>query len=59
MGNPDEHRRADFRKLRENVAVFRQPGALPEAALDDLLNQARTLDMNEVRASLAAAQESE
>ncbi|MFJ2022132.1 thioredoxin [Streptomyces nodosus] len=44
--------------VRENIAVFRQPGALPEAALDDLINQVRNLDMNEVRASVAAAQQS-
>ncbi|MYV46035.1 thioredoxin [Streptomyces sp. SID2888] len=44
--------------VRENIAVFRQPGALPEATLDDLINQVRNLDMNEVRASVAAAQQS-
>ncbi|MGW0953542.1 thioredoxin [Streptomyces sp. NPDC001212] len=45
--------------VRENIAVFRQAGALPEAAFDDLIKQARSLDMEEVRASIAEAQESE
>ena len=37
--------------VRERVAVFHQPGALPESALEDLISQARDLDMEEVRAS--------
>ncbi|MFJ5103519.1 thioredoxin [Streptomyces sp. NPDC088554] len=41
--------------VRENVAVFAQPGALPEAALEDVIGQARALDMDEVRASVAEA----
>ncbi|MFJ2442873.1 thioredoxin [Streptomyces sp. NPDC087658] len=41
--------------VRENVAVFAQPGALPEAALEDVIGQARALDMDEVRASVAKA----
>ncbi len=40
--------------LRDNVLVFSQAGALPEAALDDLVGQVRALDMAEVRAQLAA-----
>jgi thioredoxin 1 len=38
--------------VRDKVAVFAQPGALPEAALEDLIGQARKLDMDEVRASI-------
>ncbi|MFE7039981.1 thioredoxin [Streptomyces atratus] len=38
--------------VRENVAVFAQPGALPEAALEDIIGQARKLDMDEVRKSI-------
>ncbi|MEV0373164.1 thioredoxin [Streptomyces sp. NPDC050636] len=45
--------------VRDNIAVFAQPGALPEAALEDVIGQARGLDMDEVRASVAEAQESE
>ncbi|MFB6713602.1 MULTISPECIES: thioredoxin [unclassified Streptomyces] len=38
--------------VRDNVAVFAQPGALPEAALEDVIGQARKLDMDEVRKSI-------
>ncbi|MEU5287991.1 thioredoxin [Streptomyces sp. CA-278952] len=38
--------------VRDNVAVFSQPGALPEAALEDVIGQARKLDMDEVRTSV-------
>ncbi|MFG3281596.1 thioredoxin [Streptomyces sp. NPDC048111] len=43
--------------VRDNVAVFAQPGALPEAALEDVIGQARGLDMDEVRRSVEAAQQ--
>ncbi|CAL9602357.1 Putative thioredoxin 2 [Streptomyces sp. enrichment culture] len=43
--------------VRDQVAVFAQPGALPEAALTDLITQARALDMDEARAKIAAAGE--
>ncbi|MFS4097081.1 thioredoxin [Streptomyces sp. AF1A] len=39
--------------VRDRVAVFAQPGALPEAALADVIGQARGLDMDEVRKSIA------
>ncbi|GAA0383187.1 thioredoxin [Streptomyces luteireticuli] len=42
--------------VRDNIAVYAQPGALPEAALEDVIRQARALDMDEVRASVAEAQ---
>ncbi|MFD5642861.1 hypothetical protein ACFWIP_14020, partial [Streptomyces anulatus] len=32
--------------------LFSQPGALPEAALEDVIGQARKLDMDEVRKSV-------
>ncbi|MGW3659792.1 thioredoxin [Streptomyces sp. NPDC005151] len=38
--------------VRDNVAVFSQPGALPETALEDVIGQARKLDMDEVRKSI-------
>ncbi|MET8163634.1 thioredoxin [Streptomyces sp. NPDC005329] len=38
--------------VRDRVAVFAQPGALPEAALTDVIGQARKLDMDEVRKSV-------
>ncbi|GHJ42146.1 thioredoxin [Streptomyces sp. TS71-3] len=42
--------------VRDQVAVFAQPGALPEAALEDVIGQARNLDMDEVRNSIAQAE---
>ncbi|KAF4405376.1 MULTISPECIES: thioredoxin [Streptomyces] len=42
--------------VRENVAVFAQPGALPEAALEDVIGQARGLDMKDVHESVAEQQ---
>jgi thioredoxin 1 len=40
--------------LRDKVLLFSQPGALPEAALEDLIRQVRALDMEKVRAEIAA-----
>jgi thioredoxin 1 len=40
--------------FREGVLVFSQPGALPAAALEDLIGQVRALDMDEVQRELAA-----
>ncbi|MFE2846078.1 thioredoxin [Streptomyces scopuliridis] len=42
--------------VRDNVAVFAQPGALPETALEDVIGQARALDMDEVRKSVAESE---
>jgi thioredoxin 1 len=42
--------------FRDNIALFAQPGMLPEAALEDLLRQTRELDMDEVRAKVAEQQ---
>jgi thioredoxin 1 len=39
--------------VRDKVIVFSQPGALPAAALEELISKARELDMDEVRASVA------
>jgi thioredoxin 1 len=38
--------------IRDNVVLYAQPGALPEAALEELITKAEALDMDEVRASL-------
>jgi thioredoxin 1 len=38
---------------RAGIPVFSQPGALPPAVLDDLVDQVRALDMAEVRAAYA------
>ncbi|DAC52675.1 MAG TPA: thiol reductase thioredoxin, partial [Candidatus Poseidoniales archaeon] len=40
--------------FKEGIGVFMQPGALPEDALRDLVEQLKTLDMDEVRAEMAA-----
>jgi thioredoxin 1 len=41
--------------FRENVLLFSQAGALPAAALNDLISQVRALDMDDVRKQLANA----
>jgi thioredoxin len=42
--------------FREGICVFAQPGALPPAALDQLVDAVRTLDMDDVRRQVAAAE---
>lgn len=39
--------------VREGVVLFSQPGALPAPALEKLIQQAKALDMDEVRSSVA------
>ena len=41
--------------FRDNVIVFSQPGALPAAALEQLITKVGELDMDEVHRQLAAA----
>ncbi|HHO68124.1 MAG TPA: thioredoxin [Gammaproteobacteria bacterium] len=43
--------------LREQILIFSQAGALPASALDQLIEQARALDMDKVRADIAAQQQ--
>ena len=40
--------------FKQGIGVFMQPGALPEDALRDLVQQLQNLDMDEVRAEMAA-----
>jgi thioredoxin 1 len=40
--------------FKEGIGVFMQPGALPEAALRDLVEKLKELDMDEVRAEMEA-----
>ncbi len=40
--------------FRDGVLLFREAGALPPAALEQLLTQAKGLDMEQVRAEMAA-----
>ena len=45
--------------FKQGVGVFMQPGALPEDALRDLVQQLQNLDMDEVRAEMAAREAEE
>ena len=45
--------------FREGVLVFAQPGALAAPQLEQVIAAVRGLDMNEVRAQIAAQQQSE
>ena len=40
--------------FRDQILIYREAGALPRAALDDLLAQVKALDMDEVRAKVAS-----
>ncbi|MGN6272314.1 MAG: thioredoxin [Protaetiibacter sp.] len=42
--------------FRDGIGVFSQAGALPGHVLEDLISQIRALDMDEVRAQIAAAE---
>ena len=39
---------------RDGIPVFGQPGAMPERMLEDVIDQVRGLDMDDVRARYAA-----
>ena len=39
--------------IRDNIMVFRQSGALPANALEQIIAQVRDLDMDKVRADIA------
>ena len=41
--------------VRDGILVFSQPGALPAKSLEQVITAVRDLDMDEVRAKLAAA----
>jgi thioredoxin 1 len=45
--------------IRDNVVLYAQPGALPEAALEELIAKAREVDMDEVRASIAGQKDTD
>jgi len=40
---------------RDGIPIFGQPGALPGAALEDLITQVQSLDMDDVRERYTAA----
>jgi thioredoxin 1 len=40
--------------IRDQVILYAQPGALPETSLEELISQAREVDMEEVKAGISA-----
>ena len=40
--------------FRESVILFAQPGALPQGALEQIVDKAKAVDMDEVRREIAA-----
>jgi thioredoxin 1 len=44
--------------IRDGIVVFAQPGALPPAALNEVISAVRALDMDDIRAKIAAKQAS-
>jgi thioredoxin 1 len=45
--------------IRDKVILYAQPGALPETSLENLISQAREVDMAEVKAEMSAKQTEE
>ncbi|NNN13700.1 MAG: thioredoxin [Acidimicrobiaceae bacterium] len=45
--------------FRDQILLYSQPGALPEAALKDLIRQIRDLDMDDVRRQIAENSENQ
>jgi thioredoxin len=39
--------------FREQVVLFSQPGAMPAAGIDSVIEQAKALDMDKIRAEIA------
>lgn len=40
--------------FREKILLYKQPGALPEAGLEDLIKQVKELDMEKIKAEVEA-----
>jgi thioredoxin 1 len=40
--------------FRDQIVLYAQPGAIPGHMLEDLISQVKELDMDEVRAQIAA-----
>lgn len=43
--------------VRDQVVLYSEPGALPQEALEDLIGQARALDMDDVKKKIAEQQD--
>ena len=44
--------------FRDGILVFSQPGALPASALDEVIASVKSLDMDDIRAKMAATPQS-
>jgi thioredoxin len=42
--------------FRDQIGIFSQPGALPEEALEDLIQQIKALDMDAIREEIASSE---
>lgn len=42
--------------FRDNVLLYKQAGAVPADSLDDLIQQVKKLDMDEIRAKITASE---
>ena len=42
--------------FRDQIVLFSQPGAMPPAGIDSVIEQAKALDMDKVRAEIAEAE---
>ena len=45
--------------FREKIIIFSQPGAMPGSALEEVIAKAKTLDMDQVRAEIAAEEKTQ
>ena len=45
--------------FREKIIVFSQPGAMPGSALEEVIAKAKTLDMDQIRAEIAAEEKTQ
>jgi thioredoxin 1/thioredoxin 2 len=43
--------------LRDEIMIFRESGALPASALEQIITQVRALNMDEIRANVAAQED--
>jgi thioredoxin 1 len=42
--------------FRDQIMIFKQPGALPESSLEEVIKQVRALDMDKIRTEVEAQQ---
>ena len=45
--------------FREKIIIFSQPGAMPGSALEEVIAKAKTLDMDQIRAEIAAEEKTQ